>query len=170
MLIGFTSIIGVATDIFERFDGGDNIPSEDYYPAVKAGNLLCPGRFSISEVASALERNPEFVSEVDAFLARDSAWQAGKFGPLTTSTQKASAAVNWAHGGRNCRVTEGEISPQLAAILDRLMSTDAKRLAEQQTQADRIGSQLSETLEEQGVSPLQLGLGAVTLFLLLRGS
>lgn len=168
MIIGLTSLLSVGKEIYNAFDGGTGGRSiEEYYPLVKQGKLLCPGPYNIATVAQALERNPEFVSEFDAIISTDRAWNSGNYGPLTTSTQKASAVVNWAHGGRDCVVVAGE--DRYAPVIDRLLAADARKISEQQSLTSGVDA-ISKTLEDQGVSPLQLGLGAVTLFLLLRGS
>lgn len=171
-----SDVIGVGSTIFDTAgqlfgDSSGNMPSDQYYPAVKQLTLICPGPFSIPEVAEALKNNPQFVSQIDSYLRQDGAWQPGKYGPLTLE-QKASAAVNWAHGGRNCQVTEGEISPQISQTLNQLLSAEAerKRRAALTSPVSGAAEAVSDTLAEQGVSPLQLGLGVVTLFLLLRGS
>lgn len=112
--LGFISdIISIGRDVWDAGGnifggGGGGATADQYYPAVKAGQLLCPGPYDIGRVAAVLSRRPDLMAAVDRELARDRAWGAGMYGPLTTPTQKASALVNWAHGGRDCSVVSGE--------------------------------------------------------------
>lgn len=154
--------------------GGDSMPVEQYYPAVKRGELLCPGPYNIREVADALRRHPDLESYADPVLALDGAWSPSKYGPLDAQG-KASALVNWAHGGRNCEVTSGETgATRSAAAVESILREDAERrsLAAQAAQAaSSAASSAGEAVQAAvgGVNPLALAAAvAAGAYLLAR--
>jgi hypothetical protein len=123
--------IAVGTAVVSKIGADDGkIDVDVYYPAVAAGELVCPGSFDIRTVAAALDRNPDFVDDFDAILRQDPAWVEGKYGVpkigSMSALQKASAIVNWAHGGRTCAYTGGAAGQSRAAATA-LLQADAQR-------------------------------------------
>lgn len=141
--LGFwQALIPYATDAIGGIFSGDDarMSVDEYYPAVKAGRLVRQGPYSIANVSGALDRNPSFVAEFDRAIASDGAWKASSYGPITTNAQRASAIVNWAHGGRDDVVQANEAD--LSSLLDRLLREDQRAAAEalaQQAQGPTIG-------------------------------
>lgn len=157
--------------------GGDSMSVETYYPAVKRGELLCPGPYDIDAVAAALQRHPDLESYADPVLALDGAWSPSKYGPLN-ARGKASALVNWAHGGRNCAVTEGEHgATRSAAAVESILREDAERrtlaaqaaAAAQEAAATAGGAVEQAAAAVSNVNPLALAAAAAAgAFLLAR--
>lgn len=171
--LGFwTELVAVGAEIGSSLlDGDDSVPADQYYPAVKAGTLFCSGPFSIDRVAAALERNPDLVPRVDAILAQDRAWGSDMYGPLTTR-QKASAVVNWAHGGRDCIRQAGETS--FGGTIAEILRIDESRRSKLEQAADTAGQAVTEaaaTVQETvaTTSPIVLaGLGLAAVLFLQR--
>lgn len=180
--------LGSITNVFADTPDHDPAKLRAWAQQVAAtGEGICQGQFNLAEAIQAVRYAPEGREgdSVDAASQRglytaiylpmlNDGSKAVDVRPFLTSPDAiARLAVGVAHGRLDCAVgwQEQPAVEHLSRIISRYRNRPPGATVPSPAVAavEQAGAQVSEALEGTGVSPLQLGLGALSVFLLLQG-